>query len=519
MRRLLPKHLSSKLILVIASIWVFFVAGGVWLEVTQARRLALDEVERWGRSAGEGVRVALNTLMREGKMSARFSYFEDLSSELSEVESIRVIRGPRVNEIFEQVRREIDVPREQAFIETAVADLAELRQALTRTDDPDERADIAAEMEMLDFEVSRARALLRELQEPLQTDPRSRPRDALEREVLQTAEVRFDIEGDLMRMVAPYQVRRAGCSEANGCHFNAREGEVLGAVEMVFSIAAVNRDIYHGVLSALVAKVMVSIIALALVYLSFDRLVIRQINGLRKVMSHLSSGNLDTRFPQRRQGFFAGDEVDELASGFNDMAARLQEDKRELERLANHDGLTGLLNRARLSTAFEQLLAERPADSPVSLMMMDVDHFKNINDSFGHQVGDDALRMISGVVRENARQGDLVARYGGEEILVVLPATPLELAVAMAERLRRAIAARPLDDRRGETLCLTVSIGVAELPRHAQDGDGLIRAADAALYRAKAAGRNRVAVASAPAADGEAAFGPVRQGAGATTDS
>lgn len=231
-----------------------------------------------------------------------------------------------------------------------------------------------------------------------------------------------------------------------------------------------------------------------LIYLALDRLVIRNINELRRAMERISGGDLGARFVLRRRRP-QGDEIDYLVTGFNDMAAKLQEDQSELERLANHDGLTGLLNRHHLAAAFERLLAARRPDSPLSLMMMDVDHFKNINDSFGHQVGDDALRMVSALVRDHARQQDLVVRYGGEEIIVVLPDTGLETALMIAERLRGRIAARPLDDRRGEVLHLTVSIGVAELPRHADDGDELIRAADAALYEAKRSGRNRVVAA------------------------
>lgn len=494
-KRFLPQRLSTKLILAIGGIWLPFVLLAVWLEVQQARQLALQEVQRWGVSAGEGVRVALNALMREGKMNARFSYFEDLSSELSEVESIRVIRGPRVNEIFERVRRDIDIPRELAYIEDSEAELVRLERELESVEDPDERADIVAALSTLRFEIARARDLVRSYREPLEVDPRSRPRDALEYRVLDTAQHEFTIDGDLMRMVAPYQVRPSGCSEATGCHFNAREDEVLGAVELVFSIAEVNRDIYHALLSQLLVKILASIASLVLIYLAFDRIVIRNINELRRAMERISRGDLGARFVLRRRRP-RGDEIDYLVTGFNDMAAKLQEDQSELERLANHDGLTGLLNRHHLSAAFERLLAARRPDSPLSLMMMDVDHFKNINDSFGHQVGDDALRMVSALVREHARQHDLVVRYGGEEIVVVLPDTRLEAALVIAERLRARIAARPLDDRRGEVLHLTVSIGVAALPRHAEDGDGLIRAADAALYEAKHGGRNRVVAAA-----------------------
>lgn len=500
MKRPISSRLSTKLILTIGLIWLPFVVTAVWLEVRQARQLVMQEVQRWGGAAGEGVRVALNALMREGKMSARFSYFEDLSRELSEVESIRVIRGPRVNEIFERVRREIDLPRELNYIHDSEAELARLERELVEVRDPDERADMIVAMNELSFEIARSRDLVRSYNQPLEVDPRSRPHDELERRVLETAQTEFTIDGDLMRMVAPYQVRRSGCSEATGCHFDAREGEVLGAVELKFSIAEVNRDIHGTLLSQLVLKILASLASLVLIFVVFDRLVFRNINKLRGAMERLSAGDLGARFelPRRR---LSGDEIDDLVIGFNDMANKLQEDQSKLERLANHDGLTGLLNRTSFNSEFDRLIAAHGPDRPLSVLMMDVDHFKNINDSFGHQVGDDALRMVSAVVREKARQQDLVARYGGEEIIIALPDTRAETALAIAERLRMAISARPLDDRAGDTLHLTVSIGVAELPRHAGAGEELIRAADMALYMAKSDGRNRVVMASASAGD------------------
>lgn len=495
MKRLIASHLSAKLILAIGLVWLPFVVAAVWLEVQQARQMAMQEVQRWGVSAGEGVRVALNALMREGKMSARFSYFEDLSQELSEVESIRVIRGPRVNEIFERVRQEIDIPRERSFIQSSAAELERLRRQLDTVTDPDERSDIISAMDELSFEIARSRDLIQSYSQPLQVDPRSRPRDDLERRVLETAQTEFTIEGDLMRMVAPYKVRKNGCSEANGCHFGAKEGEVLGAVELRFSIAQVNRDIRGTLLSQLVLKILASLASLVLIFVVFDRMVFRHINRLRHAMERLSSGDLSARckLPDDRP---SGDEIDYLVIGFNEMANKLQENQGKLERLANYDGLTGLLNRSSFTSAFNQLLGARRQNRPLSVLLMDVDHFKNINDSFGHQVGDDALRMVSAIVRENARQQDLVARYGGEEIIIALPDTGAEAAMAIAERLRMAIAVRPLDDRNGDVLHLTVSIGVAELPRHASNGDDLIRAADLALYQAKNQGRNQVVMAS-----------------------
>ncbi|SCZ49637.1 diguanylate cyclase [Thiohalomonas denitrificans] len=166
-----------------------------------------------------------------------------------------------------------------------------------------------------------------------------------------------------------------------------------------------------------------------------------------------------------------------------------------MERLANTDGLTGLFNRRHLMARMEQELARaRRYSRPLCLMLVDLDHFKQINDRFGHLSGDEVLTGSAQVIREVSRASDLVSRYGGEEFAVVLPETAIEKAQPMAERLRRRLAARRyyLPDRR--VVSVTCSVGVAQLG--AEGGtDSLIAAADAALYRAKGAGRDRVVVA------------------------
>jgi diguanylate cyclase (GGDEF)-like protein len=161
----------------------------------------------------------------------------------------------------------------------------------------------------------------------------------------------------------------------------------------------------------------------------------------------------------------------------------------EVERLATTDSLTGLANRRVLEETLlrETGRAER-SGAPLSVLVVDADHFKAVNDTYGHQTGDDVLRHVAAVLRRESRAGDLAARYGGEEFVVVLPECSLEEALAAAERLRRAMP-------EGAPVAFTVSIGVATAPQHAADAEGLVARADAALYRAKRGGRNRVVAA------------------------
>ena len=163
----------------------------------------------------------------------------------------------------------------------------------------------------------------------------------------------------------------------------------------------------------------------------------------------------------------------------------------ETRRLATTDPLTGLFNRRTFIELAERELARSRRDSSsLSLMILDLDHFKQVNDTYGHLVGDDVLVAFASLIRDRARRGDLVVRYGGEEFCVVLPATSLPAAVALAERIRAATAATALTAR---PMKITVSVGVTAYAGGASVTlETLLARADEALYRAKHEGRNRV---------------------------
>jgi diguanylate cyclase (GGDEF)-like protein len=163
--------------------------------------------------------------------------------------------------------------------------------------------------------------------------------------------------------------------------------------------------------------------------------------------------------------------------------------------LSLNDGLTGLYNRAWLNEMLPKLaMRARQDGSPLSIVMIDLDHFKRFNDTHGHIAGDAALSSAAGVIRDSLRPSDFAVRYGGEELMAVLPDTPLGLAEMVAERLaERLRTAIVFPDMRLPLPHITGSFGVASL---AAGGDehALMAAADAALYRAKQAGRDRVSV-------------------------
>jgi len=164
----------------------------------------------------------------------------------------------------------------------------------------------------------------------------------------------------------------------------------------------------------------------------------------------------------------------------------------QLSEQANRDPLTGLYNRRYLDATMERELARCKREGlPLSLMLIDIDHFKKINDTWGHQAGDEVLRHLATML--NVRASDIASRYGGEEFLVLLPGMPPSTAQERAEQYRKAFEAGVT--RFGEfRIHATLSAGIASYPEHARTVDELVHGADQALYRAKAGGRNRVEV-------------------------
>ncbi len=160
--------------------------------------------------------------------------------------------------------------------------------------------------------------------------------------------------------------------------------------------------------------------------------------------------------------------------------------------LATTDGLTKLFVHRYFHILLDQeIQRSRRYGRTFSLVMIDIDNFKEFNDTYGHQVGDEVLRHVARAIRQNTRAVDISARYGGEEFAVILPETDLEAGLAAAEKLRRSIEEMEIRHSSGSSK-LTVSIGLAAFPHHAGDKDGLIRSADGALYGSKRSGKNRV---------------------------
>jgi two-component system chemotaxis response regulator CheY len=176
------------------------------------------------------------------------------------------------------------------------------------------------------------------------------------------------------------------------------------------------------------------------------------------------------------------------------LESRLRSTLAQLEILATYDSLTNLYNRRALydSIRTEWNRASR-ANKPISLIMLDIDHFKQINDHYGHLVGDEAIRHVAQTLNQHKRSYDIIGRWGGEEFLLILPGTDLYEAACVAERLRKALGSSPLREEGGQLLVIRASFGVSGGSAHEPGSfDKYIQQADRALYRAKNTGRNQV---------------------------
>lgn len=183
---------------------------------------------------------------------------------------------------------------------------------------------------------------------------------------------------------------------------------------------------------------------------------------------------------------------DQTTDHLMEVQRELKQKKIELERLSITDGLTGLFNRREFDRVLEAE-ARRSAryKHPLSVAMIDIDHFKLINDTHGHQAGDDILRDMARILIKSLRETDTVARYGGEEFIIILPETDYETALSISDRLRESVEVADFQTQKG-ILQITVSIGVTSITRKAINPARLVASADEALYAAKEGGRNRV---------------------------
>ena len=230
-----------------------------------------------------------------------------------------------------------------------------------------------------------------------------------------------------------------------------------------------------------VVIIIIAFLVSVIIILFFVRNVILPLQAIEKGAVQFGQGDFS-----RRIEITARNELGKLAVTFNSMADKLED-------IATRDGLTNLLNKKAILQILEsELTRARRHETTLSLMMLDLDYFKKINDTYGHQAGDAVLVTASGLIEKYVRGIDFVGRYGGEEIIIVLPDTSETESVEIAERIRRCLASTPIAVSESKFVNVTVSIGIAMFPNDGIDQEDLLKNADLAMYQAKGAGRNQV---------------------------
>ncbi|MCD1634275.1 diguanylate cyclase [Martelella mediterranea] len=251
--------------------------------------------------------------------------------------------------------------------------------------------------------------------------------------------------------------------------------EALATMERLDRFAAI-----AGVLALVFSGIGIFIIDQALIR-STDKLV----EGAMLVAGGTRNREIEVQVPP---------ELASVAQAFNTMLKQINQQEDALAAAARADGLTGLYNRREFDRAIDEAIAvSKESGEPFSLLMIDVDHFKQFNDTHGHLAGDDALRQVAATIELTARENDRAYRYGGEEFAMILPGLRTYEATAIAERLCNTIAAQTLILPDGQKQTLTVSIGISVFSPRVSPPN-IIELADRALYAAKMEGRNKVKV-------------------------
>lgn len=234
----------------------------------------------------------------------------------------------------------------------------------------------------------------------------------------------------------------------------------------------------------------VPVIFLSALELVEDKLKAFQVGGADYVTKPFQAVEVLARVKAHLAEYRAKDLLSRANEQLQTQLEEIQALQVQLREQAIRDALTGLFNRRYFQeTLTREIAGAVRKEAALSILMLDVDHFKELNDTYGHQVGDQVLQALGSLLRAQTRQMDMACRYGGEEFVVIMPTATLAVAAWRAEELRRSFAdTRVLVDN--GVVQATLSVGVAGFPAHGGDGDTLLRAADTALYAAKQSGRN-----------------------------
>lgn len=247
-------------------------------------------------------------------------------------------------------------------------------------------------------------------------------------------------------------------------------------------------DIKEGLLVLMIIVFIVGVAISIYGFIVLARATFAPLEEVTTIMDRFSKGELDHRIDREMVA-----EVKHLADGFNSMADNIRQMKDELERLGIEDPLTGCFNRRKFHDDIEiELSRAKRLEEHISILMIDLDHFKSVNDNHGHMAGDVVLKTIVTEINHQLRDYDTLYRYGGEEFIVILPGSNEGHARIVAERIRSAVSNTQIRIDGELFVSVSTSIGISTFPEDASEEDGLLHSADQAVYEAKNRGRNRV---------------------------
>lgn len=313
-------RIGTKFTIAIGAILVVLTILDITHNARKEQHIIDESLERWTTLLAETVRVSLNTLMRENKMDMRFALFEAMSKELTQLKDIRIIRGPRTNETFLESNQKEVIPRLQNNRAAIEQEIYTLAQAQAESGDESQKASLEEkiqylreDLQFIDNEILAA-GMINE------TDPREKPRDEFDLQVLETGKPIYQFNGDVARVLIPYTAERSSCGQESGCHKYANDGDVLGAISMEFSTSELRNEVqeHNFMLAGFWAmRLLVFLIVISLLL----RFIIT--HNLKEMLQHftqIASGNLSIRAPVK-----SSDEIGQLAHGFNKMADTLNQ--------------------------------------------------------------------------------------------------------------------------------------------------------------------------------------------------
>ena len=375
------KKLSTKFLTALAAILLVMTVMDVVWDSYKSTRINRETIKEWTFLFAENVRVSLNTLMREGQMDIRFSLFKTMQTELDGLEDVRVIRAQRTNDIFMEVNKRKVVPPLSAMLQRAMQEKASFSERLATQMDENKKEMLQEQIEELGYTIEDVTERINEALEPILIDDRERPRDDLERQVLSTGESIYNFDGDDARVLIPYTAKRASCSDKDGCHVYAKEGEVLGAISMKFSLQKINEQIRENNIKVAAVWAVRFVIFMGVIVFLLSFIITGHLQRMLAVFNKMAGGDFSVRAPVQ-----SSDEIGQLAEGFNQMASSLEETRAELDqRLLEIYALYNVSKTLNASFETEQLLIKLVEDISKN---MDIDrmmvllpdkHFTKLN--------------------------------------------------------------------------------------------------------------------------------------------